>query len=253
MKPVCKARGAALLALTFAVAGLVACGHSTPPPGPAAPAPSAARPGTTAPASTPPATPVPAARPSPTAPTETVVFSRVSYRWHWPNDVGNPGSVGHSVRVDPTPKLIAISAGDHPRGAGERYPYNRLSFTFTRGFPGYEFKFGDSLVSDASGRTIPLAGKGVLQVTFRQAQAHTAGGGSSIASQPPEHLGFARMVAWAPAGDFEGVLSYGIGIDWPVPHSNPQFPVRTVEVEKVTSQGQHLYIVAIDINAGSHN
>lgn len=90
-------------------------------------------------------------------------------------------------------------------------------------------------------------------MTFREAQAHATSGGSTVLSQPPEQLGFTRMVAWAPAGDFEGVLSYGIGIGWPIPHSNPQFPVRTVEVEKVTSHGQHLYIVAIDINAGSHN
>ena len=59
-----------------------------------------------------------------------------------------------------------------------------------------------------------------------------------------------RMVDWAQGGDFEGVLAYGIGIAPPVPHSNPQFPVRTIEAEKVNAQGQHLYIVAIDVTAG---
>ena len=58
-----------------------------------------------------------------------------------------------------------------------------------------------------------------------------------------------RMVDWAQGGDFEGVLAYGIGIAPPVPHSNPQFPVRTIEVEKVSAQGQRLYIVAIDVTA----
>jgi len=149
------------------------------------------------------------------------------------------------------PKLIAISAGDHPSNPGD-IPYNRLSFTFTTGFPSYQFKFADALVSDPGGQIVPLAGKGVLLVTFRQARAHTASGASSVATQPPRHLGFTRMVDWAPGGDFEGVLSYGIGIDWPIPRSNPQFPVRTAEVEKVTSQGQHLYIVAIDISSGAH-
>jgi hypothetical protein len=253
MNPVCNARGAALLAVAAAMAGLAACGHTAPPPGSAAPAPSAAAHATTAPAAKPSATPVPGGRPSATAPAEKVLSYRVSYPWHWPNDAGSPGSVGHSAQVPPMPKLIAISAGDHPRDSGEKYPYNRLSFTFTRGFPSYRFSFADALVSDPGGRTIPLAGMGVLQVAFHQAQAHTAGGGSTVGSQPPEHLGYTRMVAWAPAGDFEGVLTYGIGVDWPIHHSNPQFPVRTVEVEKVTSQGQHLYIVAIDINAGSHN
>ncbi len=243
--------GAAALALAAALAGLAACGRTAPPPRSAGPAPSAAQHTTPAPALTPSAAPVPSS--SATAPAATVVFSRVSYPWHWPNDAGNPGSVAHPAQVPPVPKLIAISAGDHPAGPGEKYPYNRLSFTFTTGFPSYRFSFTSALVADPSGRVIPLAGKGVLRVTFQQARAHTAGGGSTVATQPPAHLGLTRMVAWAPAGDFEGVLSYGIGIDWPVAHANPQFPVRTVEVEKVTSQGQHLYIVAFDINAGSHN
>ena len=55
------------------------------------------------------------------------------------------------------------------------------------------------------------------------------------------------MVSWAQAGDFQGVLTYGIGIAWP----NPQFAVRTIEVERITAQGQHLYIVALDIDATS--
>jgi len=253
MYPVYKARGAVLLAVAAAMAGLAACGHTAPPPGSAAPTPSASGHIATAPAAKPPATPVPGGRSLATAPADRVISSGVSYPWHWPNDAGHPGSVGHSGNVPPVPKLVAISAGDHPRDPGEKYPYNRLSFTFTRGFPSYRFSFGKALVGDASGQTIPLAGKGVLHVTFHQAQAHTAGGGPSVASQPPGHLGLSRMVAWAPAGDFEGVLSYGIGVDWPATHANPQLPVRTVEVEKVTSQGQHLYIVAFDINAGSHN
>jgi hypothetical protein len=86
-------------------------------------------------------------------------------------------------------------------------------------------------------------------VTFREAQAHTASGRSSVVSQPPARLGLSRMVSWAQAGDFEGVLTYGIGIAWPNPQSNPQFAVRAMEVEKVTAQGQHVYVVAIDIEA----
>ena len=36
---------------------------------------------------------------------------------------------------------------------------------------------------------------------------------------------------------------------WPIPQSNPQIAVRATEVEKVTSRGQHLYVVAIDVDA----
>jgi hypothetical protein len=252
MTPIHKARTGTVLALTVALAGLAACGHSTaPPPGTAPPGPPVTHPVTTAPAA-PPST-APAAAPTPPAAStasETVIFSRISYPWHWPNDVNRPGSISHAYPVPPVPKLIDIRAGDHRSDPGEQ-PYNRLSFTFTTAFPSYQFRFVNALVGDPGGRIVPLGGNGVLEVTFRQAQAHTAKGSSSVVSQPPRHLGYTRMVDWAQGGDFEGVLTYGIGIAAPVPHSNPQFPVRTIEVEKVNAQGQHLYIVAIDISAST--
>lgn len=86
---------------------------------------------------------------------------------------------------------------------------------------------------------------------FRQVQAHTDQGRSSIQSGPTARLGLTRMTSWAQAGDFEGVLTFGIGIAWPNPHSNAQIPVRVTEVEKVSSSGTHLYVVAVDVDATS--
>jgi hypothetical protein len=226
----------ALLALAVAMAGLAACGHHPAAPARTTSAPPTARTVTASPA------PVP-------SPTGTVISARVSYPWHWPNDVNQPGLVAHPVSVPPVPELVAISAGEHPHEPGG-VPYERLSFTFTRAFPSYQFRFVSSLVSDPGGRTVPLGGKGVLQMTFRPAQAHSASGSSSVVTQPPAHLGYSRMVDWAQGGDFEGVLSYGIGVNWPVAHSNPQPLVRAIEAEKISAQGQHLYVVAIDIAAG---
>jgi hypothetical protein len=235
------------LALAVALAALAGCGSGTTPGAASrSPAPSASRP-----AASPSAAPaVPSASPTVPAPTQTVVSSRVTYLWHWPNDVSQRGSVQHAAQVPPLPTLIAIGAGDHPVQPGER-PYNRMSFTFVGAFPSYQFEFAGALLGDPGGRRILLAGDGVLKVTFRQAQSHTASGRSSVVSKPPERLGFSRMVSWTQAGDFEGVLSYGIGIAWPVAHSNPQFAVRATEVEKLTAQGRHIYVVAIDIEATS--
>lgn len=174
--------------------------------------------------------------------------SRVSYPWHWPNDVASPGSVRHSYHVPPVPELVSIAAGDHPAAGGER-AFNRMSFTFTDAFPAYEFAFTSKLIADGSGQVIPLRGDDVLRVIFRAAQAHTGSGASSVASQPPAQLGMDRMVAWAPAGDFEGVLTFGIGIHRTILQSNPQYQVRTIEVEKITAQGQHLYVVAVDLES----
>jgi hypothetical protein len=249
MTSIRKTRTGSVLALTLALAGLTACGHNTAPPiGAASPRPPVTQPATTAPAEQPSTTPTTPKPPATTAPAGTVLSSRVSYPWHWPNDVNLPGEIGHTHHVPPVPELIAISAGEHPSDPGEQ-SYNRLSFTFTAAFPSYQFRFVNALVTDPGGRTVRLGGNGVLRVTFRQAQAHRSDGTSSVISQPPRHLGYTRMVSWAPAGDFEGVLTYGIGIASSASDSNPQFTVRAIEVEKVNAQGQHLYIVAIDIGA----
>ena len=72
-------------------------------------------------------------------------------------------------------------------------------------------------------------------------------------SQPARHIGYECMTDFAQAGDYEGVLSYGIGVTRHIPHSNPQRTVRAYEVELVNAAGQHRYVVAIDINAGQHD
>lgn len=246
MRPIRVVVPGTLLLLVLAV--LTACGTSAAPPRTSRPPSPAASATAGGPASPSPTAAAPAQPTGPAGPAEAVLSSRVAYPWHWPNDAGSPANIQHSYPVPPLPQVVAIGAGDHPGGAAER-PYNRMSFTFSSAFPSYRIQFAGRLVGDPSGRAIPLAGDGVLTVTFRQAQAHTASGAPSVVTQPPARLGFSRMVSWAPAGDFEGVVTYGIGIAWPNPHSNPQFSVRAIEVEKVTASGQHRYIVAIDIDA----
>jgi len=242
LKVIARATGLVLAVAVLVPGALAGCGSSAPagPAAPPSPSGSAAVPSSPAPSSPPPSSP---------APTATVVSSTVSYPWHWPNDVNQPGQVQHSYPVPPLPRLIAIAAGSHPAQQGER-AYDRMSFTFTTAFPGYEFSFTRALVADPSGKPVKLAGNGVLKVTFRLAQAHTASGRSSVAVQPPAQLGLNRMASWAQAGDFEGVVTFGIGVTWRSSQSNPQIPVRATEVEKVSAQGRHLYVVAIDTDAG---
>jgi hypothetical protein len=142
-----------------------------------------------------------------------------------------------------------IGAGDHPYVPGDR-PYNRMSFSFTTAYPSYRFEYVNQLLADGSGQPIPLAGLGVLRIVFTPAQAHTQDGtGSTIVAQPPAGLGMSRMVAYAQAGDFEGYLTYGIGMTWPIPESNPQIQVRVYEVTYVNVQGVYRYVVAFDVDA----
>ncbi|WP_432825509.1 AMIN-like domain-containing (lipo)protein [Dactylosporangium sp. CA-092794] len=200
---------------------------------------------TTGPATTGPATTGPATGAGSPA---RVVSARVAYQWHWPNDAARPGVVRHEYGVPPTPALIRIGAGDHPSDRGER-PFNRMSFTFSTAMPGYTFQFADELAGDGSGRPIPVAGHGVLRITFRQARAHTADGtASTVVTQPVRPLGMAVMADYAPAGDYEGVLTYGIGVGR-AGQGNPQPLVRAYEVVRAVAGGSYEYTVAIDIAA----
>jgi hypothetical protein len=244
MRPAGMITAGVTLAVTLMLAMLAGCGSQPASPGVSPPAHVS---------SSVTATPIPA--PSSVAPSAAastqVVSSRLAYPWHWPNDVAAPGHVTHGSAVPPVPELVSISVGNHPAVASQR-PFNRMSFTFTTAFPSYRFEFASQLVGDGSGKVIPLGGQDVLKIVFTQAQAHTADGTrSTIISQPARYIGYQRMTDFAQAGDFEGVLTYGIGITRPVPHSNPQFPVRAYEIETVTANGQHRYVVAIDVDASN--
>ena len=251
MKSVRTAVAAAALSIAVVPVTLAGCGSQ-----PATPAATpSSTPTATAPVS--PGTPVPTQTPGPgatsPAPSIRVISSRLAYPWHWPNDAARPGRVVHSYPVPPVPELVQISVGYHPGEHGQ-LPYSRMSFTFTQAFPGYHFEWVSQLVSDASGKVVPLAGTDVLKVVFDQAQAHSADGTrSTIVSQPGRPIGYPSMTDYARAGDYEGVLTYGIGSTRAVLHSNPQTSVRAYEVEVVTAAGQHRYVVAIDINAAQHN
>jgi hypothetical protein len=172
----------------------------------------------------------------------------LAYQWRWPNDVAKPGRVAHTTAVPPVPELVRISVGDHPRDRSEQ-PFDRMSFTFTAGFPSYRFEFVDQLISDRRGQVIPLKGLDVLRIVFTDAQAHTATVPVrlTVSSQPDRPIGYHQIADYAQGGDYAGVLSYGLGINRPIPQSNPQIPVRAYEIEQVTATGQHQYVVAIDV------
>jgi hypothetical protein len=120
-----------------------------------------------------------------------VISSRLAYPWHWPNDLAMP----------PMPELVQISVGHHPEEHGQ-LPYSRMSFTFTRALPSYHFERATRLVSDASGKVVPLASTDVLKVVFTQTRAHSADGTrSTIVSQPGRPIGYPSMTDFAQAGD----------------------------------------------------
>ena len=247
--------GAGMLALLLA---LTACTPSAPQPGgtsqPAASsaAPSASPAATTAAPSASAAVPADSDETGPPQPGDKVISSTVALNWIWPGP-GRPFKAAHENPVPvapppapPLPALYAIGAGMHPR---ETPPYDQLSFRFQGGFPGYDLEFVPELIADGSGLPVPMPGTGaILKVVFRGAQAHTADGtASTITSAPATSIGYPALTSYAPAGDFEGVVSYGIGVGRPMA-TVPETRVRVYEVEKI-ERGQHLYVVAVQLDA----
>lgn len=88
---------------------------------------------------------------------------------------------------------------------------DRIVFDFRGSVPSRRTaRYVARLIADPSGHTIPVAGRAILRLTFASAQAHTGSGHGTA----PARLAFAlpNVVTVVRSGDFEGVVSYGIGL-----------------------------------------
>ena len=105
-----------------------------------------------------------------------------------------------------TPTLVAVRAGRH---AG----FDRVVFEFRGGVPSTRrIRYVDQLTEDASGEPVSLAGGADLEVVFDGANAHDDGGRPTVS---PRRFspGFTALREVAQTGDFEAVVSYGLGVD----------------------------------------
>jgi hypothetical protein len=182
-------------------------------------------------------------------PVSSVVEYRVSFDWGVPS---NTVEIKHAVvppiappPSPPLPYLVGIYAADHPEGSPA---YQRISFYFRGAFPGYRFGYVPAVLGDASGQPIPLQGNAFLRLVFVQAQAHDESGASTVTAKPSPSLGFSALKSYGPAGDFEGHVSYGLGIQV-APGSDQVRPIRTGELKKSDSSGKYLYVVFVDVRA----
>ncbi len=103
-----------------------------------------------------------------------------------------------------TPTLVGIRAAHHPG-------YDRVVLDFRGGLPASrQVSYVKSLVGDASGQPVRIAGQAILKVRLEPAQAHDAAGRSTA----PGRVAFAlpNVMTVVQAGDFEAVTTYGIGL-----------------------------------------
>lgn len=101
------------------------------------------------------------------------------------------------------PTLVGISAAHHPG-------FDRVVFEFNGGVPGdVRVRYVDPLLADGSGLPVRVAGRAVLRVRFEAADSHNGSGATAPARRT---FALPNVMTTVRAGDFESVLTYGIGL-----------------------------------------
>jgi hypothetical protein len=217
-----------IASLAGVLVGLAGCTPSSqPPPGPSVSAPDGTPSLGTAP---------PPASESP----DDVVAYEVTYGFAVPTS-----TVTITNTSPQRAYLVGVYVGDH-RGEGDPR-FQRISFYFRGGFPSYRFGYVPQITQDGSGDPVVLEGTYFLSVVFDDAQAHDdATGASTVVKAPDRPLGFSRLLDYASAGDFEGQVSYGLG----VAASRDGRPlILTGELTRADRAGGFFYVVHVDVHA----
>ncbi len=127
------------------------------------------------------------------------------------------------------PQLVAVRAAHHPG-------FDRVVFEFRGLLPRHSVSYVTSLTEDASGRPVHLAGDAVIKVRFEPANAHDDSGAPTVTPTGRLSPGLSSLEEVAPAGDFEAVVTYGLGVDH-------QVPFKVLELSSPSR-------LAIDISSG---
>jgi hypothetical protein len=156
-----------------------------------------------------------------------------------PHDVSVPVAPPPAL---PLPALAAITTE-------QRSGFARISFTFRAAFPQYNFQYVPQVIADGTGNPVPLEGNSFLQIRFVHAQAHNNAGKSTIESAADQQIGFPNLKSYAPAGDFEGVVSFGLGIQV-APNSDQVLAIRTTEFQHADGKGGFTFTISFDVQNG---
>jgi hypothetical protein len=110
-----------------------------------------------------------------------------------------------SAGAQSAPTLVAVRAGRHAA-------FDRVVFEFRGGLPTHRVRYVDQLVQDGSGNSVSVAGAANLEVVFQGANAHDGNGAPTVSTRRFSP-GLPAVKEVAQVGDFEAVVSYGIGVD----------------------------------------
>jgi hypothetical protein len=113
-----------------------------------------------------------------------------------------------SQPINPTATLVGIRAASHPESMPQ---YDRVVFELQGRLPErIRVEYVPVLLADGSGAVVPVQGTGILHLVLSLASAHTSTGTPTVPARIHPHLSLVKEMVRS--GDFEGVVSYGIGL-----------------------------------------
>lgn len=116
----------------------------------------------------------------------------------------SPVSVADTnVAPDSQPQLVAVRVG-------QQDGFDRVVFEFDKHVPGYQVRFVDQVVADGSAAPVAVAGSAFISVAFSSVASAQAG--APPAPQSRQSPNFSELLEVVGTGDFEGVVSYGLGL-----------------------------------------
>jgi len=150
---------------------------------------------------------VPAGQPSPSSAPRGPAASALVSGTPAPSGTRAPASSGACAAAGTY--LTAIQTGQH---AG----FDRVVFEFSGGTPAYGATVVKTVYADPEGDAVPLAGQALLRVVFRGATAWCAApSGRTYAGPSVLTPYYPQLLVVGAAGDFEQVLSFGVGLAAP--------------------------------------
>jgi hypothetical protein len=97
---------------------------------------------------------------------------------------------------------------EHVR-VGRHATFDRVVFEFRAGAPAWSARYVPQVVHDGSGLPVRLPGTAFLHVVFRNARIDRGSTGAAPITRTPR---FRSLLQLKESGDFEGVVSFGLGL-----------------------------------------
>lgn len=121
------------------------------------------------------------------------------------------GSAAPATSAPATPTLVAVRAAHHPT-------FDRLVFEFDGALPGHSVTRATKIIGDGSGLPVPVVGSSFLAVRFSPAVGHDDAGKVTYGATRRSYA-LPAIIQVVNSGDFEAVLSFGVGLSTAAPFS----------------------------------